>query len=295
MTPALPADFPTVEGVTITKSEEAGPSQVADGYYEGSLEDAYEAFKTAIRDAGYSVIFDEIEEEDSEVAYSGGDENTSGFVALRENCARRAGGSPSTSRTGRSEPSPPGPGLRAGGGRGLRSRCDRVRPRLPVDGIVYFAFGDLVGLAVFAALLVAAGTGPVSQTNVGALRYLAALVVGALVCIVASAGRLLARGAPTSGSGVGRGLDRRHDRDRVRSAGGDRGLLHRPRLVFPDRFRSRTSATAASSASAAPPSRCAPFSSLRSASPWPRCRCRASPLEARPRPARSNRTWRERP
>lgn len=56
-----------------------------------------------------------------------------------------------------------------------------------LTGIVYFAFGDLVGLAVFAALLVAAGTGPVSQTNVGALRYLAALVVGALVCIVASA------------------------------------------------------------------------------------------------------------
>jgi hypothetical protein len=88
VTPELPADFPTVEGVTITKSEEAGPSQVADGYYEGSLEDAYEAFKTAIRDAGYSVIFDEIEEEDSEVAYSGGDENTSGIVALRENCAQ---------------------------------------------------------------------------------------------------------------------------------------------------------------------------------------------------------------
>jgi branched-chain amino acid transport system permease protein len=56
-----------------------------------------------------------------------------------------------------------------------------------LTGIVYFALGDLVGLAVFAALLVAAGTGPVSQTNVGALRYLAALVVGALVCIVASA------------------------------------------------------------------------------------------------------------
>ena len=56
-----------------------------------------------------------------------------------------------------------------------------------LTGIVYFAFGDLVGLAVFAALLVAAGTGPVTQTNVGALRYLAALAVGALVCIVASA------------------------------------------------------------------------------------------------------------
>src|SRR4029453_15434620 len=57
-----------------------------------------------------------------------------------------------------------------------------------LTGIVYFAFGDLVGLAVFAALLVAAGTGPVTQTNVGALRFLAALVVGTAVCVVSSAG-----------------------------------------------------------------------------------------------------------
>lgn len=56
-----------------------------------------------------------------------------------------------------------------------------------LTGIVYFAFGDLVGLAVFAALLVAAGTGPVTQTNVGAFRYLVAIVVGTLVCIGTSA------------------------------------------------------------------------------------------------------------
>jgi branched-chain amino acid transport system permease protein len=56
-----------------------------------------------------------------------------------------------------------------------------------LTGIVYFALGDLVGLGVFAALLVAAGSGPVTETNVGGLRFLAALVVGTLVCIVASA------------------------------------------------------------------------------------------------------------
>lgn len=86
VTPDLPADFPTVAGVTFTDSSTAGASKIADGYYEGSLEDAYEGWKSAFRDAGYSVIFDEIEEDDSEVAYSGGDENTSGIVALRENC-----------------------------------------------------------------------------------------------------------------------------------------------------------------------------------------------------------------
>jgi branched-chain amino acid transport system permease protein len=57
-----------------------------------------------------------------------------------------------------------------------------------LTGIVYFAFGDLIGLAVFAALLVAAGTGPVTQSNVGGARYLLALAVGALVCVAASAG-----------------------------------------------------------------------------------------------------------
>jgi branched-chain amino acid transport system permease protein len=56
-----------------------------------------------------------------------------------------------------------------------------------LTGVVYFALGDLVGLGVFAALLVAAGSGPVTETNVGGLRFLAALVVGTLVCIVASA------------------------------------------------------------------------------------------------------------
>lgn len=56
-----------------------------------------------------------------------------------------------------------------------------------LTGIVYFALGDLVGLAVFAALLVAAGTGPVTQTNIGGPRFLAALAVGTVVCIGSSA------------------------------------------------------------------------------------------------------------
>ncbi|HEV3479555.1 MAG TPA: hypothetical protein VG144_08905 [Gaiellaceae bacterium] len=86
--PDLPRDFPAVEGVTYTKSTSAGPSKIVDGYYEGRLEDAYRKFKTALRAAGYAVIFDEIEAQDSEVAYSGGDLDRSGFVALREDCAQ---------------------------------------------------------------------------------------------------------------------------------------------------------------------------------------------------------------
>jgi hypothetical protein len=84
----LPGDFPAIEGVTYTKSTSAGPSKIVDGYYEGRLEDAYRKFKSALRAAGYAVIFDEIEAQDSEVAYSGGDLDRSGFVALRENCAQ---------------------------------------------------------------------------------------------------------------------------------------------------------------------------------------------------------------
>jgi hypothetical protein len=86
--PDLPRDFPAVEGVTYTKSTAAGPSKIVDGYYEGRLEDAYRKFKSALRAAGYAVIFDEVEAQDSEVAYSGGDLDRSGFVALRENCAQ---------------------------------------------------------------------------------------------------------------------------------------------------------------------------------------------------------------
>jgi hypothetical protein len=86
VTPTLPADFPEVEGMTYTKSTTSGPSEIADGYYEGDLEEAYDSFKSALEGAGYTITFDEIEEDDSEVAYKGGDENRSGVVALRKEC-----------------------------------------------------------------------------------------------------------------------------------------------------------------------------------------------------------------
>jgi branched-chain amino acid transport system permease protein len=76
-------------------------------------------------------------------------------------------------------------GLAAGAVYGLVAIAYVLVYRL--TGVVYFAFGELISLAVFAALLVAAGTGPVTQSNVGGLRFLAALLVGTLVCIAASA------------------------------------------------------------------------------------------------------------
>nr|MBA3843620.1 hypothetical protein [Actinomycetota bacterium] len=57
-----------------------------------------------------------------------------------------------------------------------------------LTGVVHFAFGELIALGVFVTLVVAAGSGPVSQTSVGGLRFLLALLVGLVVTAAASAG-----------------------------------------------------------------------------------------------------------
>jgi branched-chain amino acid transport system permease protein len=57
-----------------------------------------------------------------------------------------------------------------------------------LTGVVHFAFGELIALGVFTTLLVAAGSGPVSQTSVGGGRFLLALAIGLLVAAAASAG-----------------------------------------------------------------------------------------------------------
>jgi hypothetical protein len=83
-TPDLPASFPMVENVTYTKQATQGPTQVVEGYFEGSLEDAYDEYKKELQAAGFKILFDEIEEHDSEVSWEG--EGRSGQVALREEC-----------------------------------------------------------------------------------------------------------------------------------------------------------------------------------------------------------------
>jgi branched-chain amino acid transport system permease protein len=57
-----------------------------------------------------------------------------------------------------------------------------------LTGVVHFAFGELIALGVFVTLLVAAGSGPVSQTSIAGGRFLVALVVGLVVTAAASAG-----------------------------------------------------------------------------------------------------------
>jgi branched-chain amino acid transport system permease protein len=80
-------------------------------------------------------------------------------------------------------------GLGAGGVYGLLAAGLTLVYRL--TGVVHFALGDLVGLAVFATLLVAAGTGPVTQTSVGGARFALAVVVGFVVCAAAGAATYL--------------------------------------------------------------------------------------------------------
>jgi branched-chain amino acid transport system permease protein len=60
-----------------------------------------------------------------------------------------------------------------------------------LTGTVYLALGDMIGLGIFTTLLVAAGTKPVTQTSVPAGRFLLALAVGVLVCLLAGAGGYL--------------------------------------------------------------------------------------------------------
>jgi branched-subunit amino acid ABC-type transport system permease component len=77
-------------------------------------------------------------------------------------------------------------GLAAGGVYGLFAAGYSLIYRL--TGIVHFAFGDLVGLGVFATLLVLAGTTPVSESGAHEPRFVLALAVGLTVCILAGAG-----------------------------------------------------------------------------------------------------------
>src|SRR4051812_29428965 len=77
-------------------------------------------------------------------------------------------------------------GLAAGGVYGLFAAGHSLIYRL--TGIVHFAFGDLVGLGVFATLLVLAGTTPVSQSGAHEPRVVLALIVGLVVCVAAGMG-----------------------------------------------------------------------------------------------------------
>jgi hypothetical protein len=79
----LPAGFPELDGVVWVESEMSGPTRIVDGYAEKGLEELYDGYKSGLEDAGFSILFDEIEEDDAEVSYEEQGEASDGIIALR--------------------------------------------------------------------------------------------------------------------------------------------------------------------------------------------------------------------
>ena len=82
--PDLPEGWPQIENATYTQQSTQGPTEIVEGYYEGDVEGAHDEVKAALEGAGFTVLFDELEEDDSEVSWKG--EGRSGQVALRNEC-----------------------------------------------------------------------------------------------------------------------------------------------------------------------------------------------------------------
>ena len=80
----VPESFPKPEGVVYTGGEEAGPSFIAEGVFDGDLPDAFEAYKSGFEDSGYDVTKEEQEDRDAEVFFAG--EGTTGQVNLFADC-----------------------------------------------------------------------------------------------------------------------------------------------------------------------------------------------------------------
>jgi hypothetical protein len=84
--PKLPASFPQIEEdkLTYTQQSTQGPTNVIEGYFHGDVKEAHEEFEKELEGAGFTILFNELEEHDSEISWKG--EGRTGQVALREEC-----------------------------------------------------------------------------------------------------------------------------------------------------------------------------------------------------------------
>jgi branched-chain amino acid transport system permease protein len=123
-------------------------------------------------------------------------------------------------------------GLAAGGVYGLFAAGHSLIYRL--TGIVHFVFGDLVGLGVFATLLVLAGTTPVTRAGAHEPRFLFALLVGLVLCIAAGIATYFGLVQPylTRGSTIGWVAGTAAVAFAIRAAIGS--IFERSSYVFPD-------------------------------------------------------------
>ena len=84
--PKLPASFPQIEEnkLTYTRQSTQGPTEVIEGYFNGDVEEAHDEFLKELKGAQFTILFDELEDHDSEISWKG--EGRTGQVALREEC-----------------------------------------------------------------------------------------------------------------------------------------------------------------------------------------------------------------
>lgn len=84
--PKLPASFPQIEAdkLTYTQQRTQGPTEVVEGYFNGDVKEAHDEFEKELKGAGFAILFNELEDHDSEISWKG--EGRTGQVAMREEC-----------------------------------------------------------------------------------------------------------------------------------------------------------------------------------------------------------------
>jgi hypothetical protein len=82
--PKLPASFPMIESTTLTRQSTEGPTNLVEGYWKGDLKEAHDEYLKELKAVGYQILFEELEDHDSEVSWTG--EGRTGQVALRDDC-----------------------------------------------------------------------------------------------------------------------------------------------------------------------------------------------------------------
>jgi len=86
--PKLPTGFPLPAEVTFTGTHRVGPSTIVTGYWAGEIDEAFDGYEKAFKNAsGYEITKDEHEEVDAEVNFSGG--SSTGQVKLLQTCKDR--------------------------------------------------------------------------------------------------------------------------------------------------------------------------------------------------------------
>jgi hypothetical protein len=82
--PDLPKGWPQMSEVTFTQQSQQGPTTVVEGHFAGDVKTAHDDFKRELEASEFTILFDELEEDDSEVSWKG--QGRSGQVALRDEC-----------------------------------------------------------------------------------------------------------------------------------------------------------------------------------------------------------------